>query len=140
MQSTTGGGVEHSRNRTYSPLSSRAKRGDPVNKKVLRANARRHIALDCHSRTPTFSTLIVLLRNDRDICPAHMRGQHLHSKLYTLNSIIVTHGVTIISLCAQRCARGAENDLLLLIHAYTIKHITNQREFLLCGPQLQSLP
>ena len=35
------------------------------NKKVLRANARRHIALDCHSRTPTFPTLIVLLRNDR---------------------------------------------------------------------------
>ena len=27
---------------TYSPLSSRAKRGDPVNKKALRANARRH--------------------------------------------------------------------------------------------------
>ena len=38
------------------PLSSRAKRGDPVNKKALRANARRHIALDCHSRTTTFST------------------------------------------------------------------------------------
>ncbi len=49
----------------YSPLSSRAKRGDPVNKKALRANARRHIALDCHSRTPTFSTLIALLRNDK---------------------------------------------------------------------------
>ena len=28
--------------------------------------ARRHIALDCHSRTPTFSTLIVLLCNDRE--------------------------------------------------------------------------
>ena len=27
----------------YSPLLSRAKRGDPVNKKALRANARRHI-------------------------------------------------------------------------------------------------
>ena len=39
-------------------------RGDPVNKKALRAFARRHIALDCHSRTTTFSTLIVLLRND----------------------------------------------------------------------------
>ena len=49
---------------TYSD-SSRAKRGDPVNKKALRANARRHIALDCRSRTTTFSTLIVLLRNDR---------------------------------------------------------------------------
>ena len=49
----------------YSPLSSRAKRGDPVNKKALRANARRHIALDCHSRTTTFSTLIALLRNDK---------------------------------------------------------------------------
>ena len=52
--------------RTYSPLSSRAKRGDPVNKKKhCGRTARRHIALDCHSRTPTFSTLIVLLRNDR---------------------------------------------------------------------------
>ena len=48
----------------YSSLSSRAERGDPVNKKALRANARRHIALDCRSRTTTFSTLIVLLRND----------------------------------------------------------------------------
>ena len=28
---------------TYSPLSSRAERGDPVNKKALRADARRHI-------------------------------------------------------------------------------------------------
>ena len=37
VQSTTGGGVEIARNRTYSPLSSRAKRGDPVNKKALRA-------------------------------------------------------------------------------------------------------
>ena len=26
---------------------------------------RGHIDLDCHSRTPTFPTLIVLLRNDR---------------------------------------------------------------------------
>ena len=50
---------------TYSPLSSRAERGDPVNKKALRADARRHIALDCHSRTTTFSTLIALLRNDK---------------------------------------------------------------------------
>ena len=58
------GWLESPRNRTLSPLSSRAKRGDPVNKKALRANARRHIALDCHSRTPTFSTLIILLRND----------------------------------------------------------------------------
>ena len=108
-------------------------------------SARRHIALDCHSRTPTFSTLIVLLRNDRGesaraitkqnahrphraprkhslrgwfwrgvacgarrgvevICPAHMRGQHLHSKLYTLHSTLYysrAHaGIT--SLCAQR--------------------------------------
>ena len=31
------GWLESSRTRTYSPLSSRAKRGDPVNKKVLRA-------------------------------------------------------------------------------------------------------
>ena len=30
------------------------------NDKEVRANARRHIAPDCHSRTPTFSTLIVL--------------------------------------------------------------------------------
>ena len=28
---------------TLSPLSSRAERGDPVNKKALRADARRHI-------------------------------------------------------------------------------------------------
>ena len=49
----------------YSPLSSRAERGDPVNKKALRAFARRHTALDCHSRTTTFSTLFVLLRNDK---------------------------------------------------------------------------
>ena len=35
-----------------------------MNKKALRAFARRHIALDCHSRTTTFSTLFVLLRND----------------------------------------------------------------------------
>ena len=34
---TTGGGAENSRKNTYSPLSSRAKRGDPVNKKALRA-------------------------------------------------------------------------------------------------------
>lgn len=36
--------------------------GDPGrgNDKEVRANARRHIAPDCHSRTPTFSTLIVL--------------------------------------------------------------------------------
>ena len=81
-----GGWPESLRNHTYSPLSSRAKRGDPVNKKVLRANARRHIALDCHSRTTTFSTLIVLLRNDSDICPARMHGHYLHSILYTLHS------------------------------------------------------
>ena len=31
------GWLESSRKRTYSPFSSRAKRGDPVNKKVLRA-------------------------------------------------------------------------------------------------------
>ena len=58
------GWLESTRLSSYSPLSSRAERGDPVNKKALRAFARRHIALDCHSRTPTFSTLIVLLRND----------------------------------------------------------------------------
>ena len=62
---TVGGWGREFKKNTYSPLSSRAKRGDPVNKKVLRANARRHIALDCHSRTTTFSTLVVLLRNDR---------------------------------------------------------------------------
>ena len=62
------GWSERSRTHTYAPLSSRAKRDDPVNKKALRAFARRHIALDCHSRTTTFSTLIVLLRNDRGIC------------------------------------------------------------------------
>ena len=72
------GWLESSRKRTYSPLSSRAKRGDPVNKKALRANARRHIALDCHSRTPTFSTLIVLLRNDRGRVDI----------IYTLNSTL----------------------------------------------------
>ena len=72
------GWSESSRNRTYSPLSSRAKRGNPVNKKALRANARRHIALDCHSRTPTFSTLIVLLRNDRGRVDI----------IYTLNSTL----------------------------------------------------
>ena len=111
---TTGGGAENSRKNTYSPLSSRAKRGDPVNKKKhCGRTARRHIALDCHSRTPTFSTLIVLLRNDRGravmtittpsqnkvpLCggvpagrggvPRRWRGHYLHSKLSTLNSII----------------------------------------------------
>ena len=63
---STGGGQRAPKKTHLLPLSSRAKRGDPVNKKALRAFARRHIALDCHSRTTTFSTLIVLLRNDRD--------------------------------------------------------------------------
>ena len=104
------GWLESPRNRTYSPLSSRAKRGDPVNKKALRAFARRHIALDCHNRTPTFLTLIVVLRNDSNICPAHMRGHYLHSTLSTLHSIIVTLCVTITSLCAQRVALWRGNE------------------------------
>ena len=106
---------------TYSPLSSRAKRGDPVNKKKHCGRiARRHIALDCHSRTTTFSTLNVLLRNDRGesaraitkrnaprppgggcrasrdgggaYVPRRWRGQHLHSILYTL----------LLSRCARQ--------------------------------------
>ena len=92
------GWLEITRNRTYSPLSSRAKRGDPVNKKALRAFARRHIALDCHSRTPTFSTLIVLLRNDSDICPAVIYVPRICADIiYTLNS-------TLSTLLLSRCA------------------------------------
>ena len=45
--------------------------------------------------------------------PRRRRGQHLHSKLYTLHSIIVTLCVTIISLCAQRVALRAQMLLAL---------------------------
>ena len=76
------GWSEISRIYTYSPLSSRAKRGDPVNKKALRAFARKHIALDCHSRTPTFSTLIVLLRNDRERFAPQWKIQKLNRRLH----------------------------------------------------------
>ena len=88
------GWLESTRRRTYSPLSSRAKRGDPVNKKALRANARRHIALDCHSRTTTFSTLVVLLRNDRELCADNIYT--LTSPLYTLS--IPRHGAELTQM------------------------------------------
>ena len=45
--------------------------------------ARRHIALDCHSHTPTFSTLTVLLRNDRGICSRVRAGPPRRAKRAT---------------------------------------------------------
>ena len=66
------GWLESPRKCPYSPLSSRAKRGDPVNKKALRANARRHLTFifqkcifcdiiqDMKSRIFIFSSLLCL--------------------------------------------------------------------------------
>ena len=68
--------------------------GGRGNDKGVRANARRHIVLDCHSRTPTFSTLIVLLRNDRELCADSIYT--LNSTLYTLS--IPRHGAELTQM------------------------------------------
>ena len=104
------GWLESPRNRTYSPLSSRAKRGDPVNKKALRAFRPQTYCTGLPQSYANVSNVGVVLRNDSNICPAHMRGHYLHSKLYTLHSIIVTLCVTITSLCAQRVALWRGNE------------------------------
>ena len=77
--------------------------GDPGrgNDKEVRANARRHIAPDCHSRTPTFSTLIVLLRNDKGVTG------HRNKKSPVGRCFISGADDRIISLCfitLQNCA------------------------------------
>ena len=85
------GWLEISRKGTYSPLSSRAKRGDPVNKKALRAYRPQTYCPGLPQSYANVSNVGVALRNDRELCVDNIYT--LNSTLYTLS--IPRHGAEL---------------------------------------------